>query len=160
MVTSQWPASWKCSNVIPVHKKGSRSVLKNYRPVALLSIASKVFEHLIHDQVMHHLLQNKVICPRQHGFLKSRSAADLHLLMTSRRAKSLDKGLQTLVLAVDIEGAFDRVWHGGLIVKLRSVGISGKVLELMKCYLRNRSLKLRGTTFCHITDCSVHGITG
>ena len=86
-----------------------------------------------------HLTENKLICSKQFGFLKQRSAADLHLLMGSKWAKALDEGLQTLVVAVDIEGAFDRVWHKGLTVKLESVGITGRLLELLKDYLSERS---------------------
>ena len=48
----QWPSQWKCSNVIPVHKKGTRTLLKNYRPVSLLPVMSKVFEHLIHKHLI------------------------------------------------------------------------------------------------------------
>ena len=143
-----WPSYWKCSSIIPVHKKGVKSLIKNYRPVALLPVAGKVFEHLIHAAVNEHLLKNRIISSRQHGFLKARSAADLHLLMSARWAKALDQGLQTLVLAVDIEGAFDRVWHEGLITKLESVGIGGKVLPLLASYLKGRSLRvtLNGVT--------------
>ena len=127
-----WPSSWKSSSIIPVHKKGSKALLSNYRPVALLSVLSKVFEKIIHANIYNHLKENKLICRRQFGFLKQRSAADLHLLMSSKWAKALDDGLQTLVVAVDIEGAFDRVWHRGLIAKLESLGISGDLLELLK----------------------------
>ena len=68
--------------------------MKNYRPVSLLPVISKIFEHLIHAQILTHLSKNQIICPRQHGFLKARSAADLHLLMSARWAKALDDGLQ------------------------------------------------------------------
>ena len=146
--TGTWPTSWKCSHVVPVHKKGSKSVLKNYRPVSLLPIISKVFESLILEPMQQHLMKNKLISSRQHGFLKNRSAADLHLLMTSKWSKALDDGMQTLVLAIDIEGAFDRVWHGGLLAKLESMGFSGCLLKLIRSYLCERTLKviLNGTT--------------
>ena len=89
-----------------------------------------------------HLADNKIISARQHGFLKDRSAADLHLLMNSKWAKALDEGLQTLVLAIDIEGAFDRVWYEGLLAKLQSIGFSGKLLDLLKDDLSGRTLKV------------------
>ena len=128
--------------ITPVHKKGNKSVIKNYRPVSLLSIVSKVFEKLIHRDIYKHLETHKIINNRQHGFRKHRSAADLHLLLSSKWSHALDKGLQTLVLALDIEGAFDRVWHDGLYVKLESVGIKGKLLALLKAYLSRRSLRV------------------
>ena len=103
---------------------------------------SKVFEKLIHRDIYKHLTENRIINGRQHGFRKERSAADLHLLLSAKWSKALDKGLQTLVLALDIEGAFDRVWHQGLLAKLQSVGISGELLELIENYLSNRSLRV------------------
>ena len=124
--------------------------MANYRPVALLSILSKIFERIIHHQINLHLEENRIISSRQHGFRKNRSAADLHLLLSSKWSKALDKGLQTLVLALDIAGAFDRVWHGGLIVKLKSVGITGNLLNILENYLEGRSLKvcINGVTSC------------
>ena len=59
--------------------------------------------------------------------------------MSSKWAKALDVGRQTLIVAVDIEGAFDRVWHKGLIAKMESVGIGGNLLELLTNYLGKRS---------------------
>ena len=96
----------------------------------------------MHRDIYDHLNTHKIINDRQHGFRKERSAADLHLLLSTRWSQALDKGLQTLVLALDIEGAFDRVWHEGLLVKLESVGIKGNLLQLLKNYLSRRTLRV------------------
>ena len=89
-----------------------------------------------------HLTDNKIICDRQFGSRKGRSAADLHLLLTSRWSAALDKGLRTLVLAVDIDGAFDRVWHQGLLTKLESMGVVDSSLSLLRDYLTGRQLQV------------------
>ena len=88
------------------------------------------------------MTENRLISERQFGFMKHRSASDLHLLMSSKWAKALDSGLQTLVIALDIEGAFDRVWHKGLLAKLEAFGISGKLLAILGDYLQDRSLQV------------------
>ena len=44
-----FPAAWKKANVVPVHKKGKKQILNNYRPVSLLPICSKLFEKIIFD---------------------------------------------------------------------------------------------------------------
>ena len=44
----KFPAEWKKANVAPVHKKGDKRILKNYRPVSLLPICGKIFERLIY----------------------------------------------------------------------------------------------------------------
>ena len=53
---SCFPYCWKVSSVVPVFKNvGERSAAKNYRPVSLLSVASKVFEKLVNNRIVDHL---------------------------------------------------------------------------------------------------------
>ena len=111
ITNKQWPKLWKLSYIVPVYKKGANTEIKNYRPVALLSVISKVCEKILYEQLHQHLADNKIIRERQYGSRKGRSAADLHLLLTSRWSAALDKGLKTMVLAIDIDGAFDKVWQ-------------------------------------------------
>ena len=54
----------------------------------------------------------------------------------------MDAGKATTAVALDIEGAFDRVWHAGLLAKLRAVGIEGPLLQILRDYLRERYLKV------------------
>ena len=44
----------------------------------------------------------------------------------------MDEGLNTLVVVLDIAGAFDRVWHAGLVEKLHAMGIQGDLLVLLE----------------------------
>ena len=59
---------WKMTNVVPVHKKSNKQVLKNYRPVSLLPIYGNVFEHLIHNSLFEYFIESDVISPNQSGF--------------------------------------------------------------------------------------------
>ena len=136
----RWPPIWKRARVVPVHKKKSRSVVSNYRPVSLLSIVGKTFEKIITDQITAFLQENRLLNERQFGFRKGRSAADLLLLLSNSWHDSLDKGSATCVIALDIAGAFDRVWHDGLMEKLRAVGIDGILLCMLSDYLKERKL--------------------
>ena len=45
--TGLFTSEWKKGNIVPIHKKGDKQVVKNYRPVSLLPICGKVFERLI-----------------------------------------------------------------------------------------------------------------
>ena len=140
--TSTWPKAWKISHVVPVHKKGAKCEPKNYRPVSLLSVLSKVLETIVASRVTEHLERHHLLCTRQFGFRKGRSAADLHLLLTTELSAALDQGEATAVVALDIDGAFDRVWHAALVTKLRAAGIDGALLPLLRDYLRDRNLKV------------------
>ena len=140
-LTSQtWPALWKQARVVPVHKKGSRADPKNYRPISLLSVVGKTLEVLITRKVTafldaHHLLNSK-----QFGFRQGKSAADLLLLNSTEWSTAIDSGKEVFVVALDIAGAFDRVWFKGVAAKLRSLGVCGGLLHLLEDYLHGRTL--------------------
>ena len=75
---SCFPDCWKVSSVVPVFKNvGERSDPKNYHPVSLLSVVSKVFEKLINDKLVRHLESVGLFSDFQYGFRSSRSTADL-----------------------------------------------------------------------------------
>ena len=75
---SCFPDYLKVSSVIPVFKNvGGRSTAKNYRPVSLLSVVSKVFEKLVNDRIIDHLEKCNLFSDFQYGFRSSRSTGDL-----------------------------------------------------------------------------------
>ena len=140
--TSTWPAAWKEARVTPVHKKKEKTDPSNYRPISLLSVVSKLLERVVAEQLTAHLEEHHLLSPRQYGFRKGRSAQDLLLLLAKTWHDALDSGRPSLVIALDIAGAFDRVWHRGLLAKLEQLGITGRLLELFSSYLRGRSLRV------------------
>ena len=138
----KWPAAWKEAHVVPVHKKESRSDPRHYRPISLLSAVGKVFEKMIGETIWRHLNQHNLLSPHQFGFRPGRSTSDLLLLLSQKWQDTLDEGLGTLVVALDIAGAFDRVWHPGLLAKLRAKGVDGSLLMLLEDYLQGRTLRV------------------
>ncbi|XP_063868224.1 uncharacterized protein LOC135104623 [Scylla paramamosain] len=79
----------------------------------------------------------------QFGFRPGKSTADLLLFLSKDWQDALEEGLDTLVVALDIAGAFDRVWHAGLIEKLRAKGVQGDLLMLLEDYLQSRTIQRR-----------------
>ena len=65
------PSEWKLSNVIPIHKKGDKSFVENYRPISLLCVIAKVMERCIYNHLVDHI--QKMISLAQHGFLRGKS---------------------------------------------------------------------------------------
>ena len=63
--TSLLPNDWLKANICPVHKKGSRGNVNNYQ---LISLTSKIMEHIIYHSIMDHLNQNNILIENQHGF--------------------------------------------------------------------------------------------
>ena len=89
---------WKVSSVVSVFKNvGERSTAKNYRPVSLLSVVSKVFEKLVNNRIVDHLEKCGFFSDFQYGFKSSRSTGDLLTVVSDRNARSLtDLGLLEL----------------------------------------------------------------
>ena len=118
---SCFPDCWKVSSVVPVFKNvGERSTAKNY---CLLSVVSKVFEKLVNNRIVDHLEKCGLFSDFQYGFRSSRSTADLLTVVSDRIARAFNRSGATQVVALDISKAFDRVWHAGLLHKLKSYGI-------------------------------------
>ena len=141
---SCFPDCWKVSSVVPVFKNvRERSTAKNYSPVSLLSVVSKVFEKLVNNRILDHLEKCSLFSDFQYGFRSSRSTADLLTDDESDRiARAFNRSGATQAVALDISKAFDRVWHAGLLHKLKSYGISGEIFGLISSFLSNRRLRV------------------
>ena len=142
LVQNKWPKIWKRANVVAIHKKNKKTSPQNYRPISLLSILAKVYERILVKNITNFFDTNHLISNRQFGFRSKRSVSDLLLQLTTTWQKSLDTGKDTCVIALDIAGAFDRVWHKGIIAKLKSLGITGDLLLLLQDYLQGRTLQV------------------
>ena len=138
--TGNFPNNWKKSNVVPIHKKGDKQFLQNYRPVSLLPICSKIFEKIIFNPMVDFLEEYSLLCPHQSGFRSSDSFQSQLLSIFHDIYASFDQSRNLEVRAnfLDISKAFDKVWHEGLIFKLEHIGISGNLLSLLKSFLNNR----------------------
>jgi len=89
------PHDWKSAFITPIYKKGDRCDASNYRPVSLTSITCKLLEHIIHSNVINHLLSNNVLSDTQHGFRKKRSCDTQLILTIDDLAQSIEDKVQT-----------------------------------------------------------------
>ena len=78
----------------------------------------------------------------QYGFRSFRSTADLLTVVPVRIARAFNRSGATQAVALDISKAFDRVWHAGLLHKLKSHGISSQIFGLISSFLSNRRLRV------------------
>ena len=119
---------------------GKRSAAKNYRPVSLLSVLSKVFEKLVNNRIVDHLEKCGLFSDFQYGFRSSQSTANLLTVVSDKIARVFNRSGATPAVALDISRAFDRVWHASLLHKLISYGISDQIFGLIFSSLSNRRL--------------------
>lgn len=131
------PNDWKTANVVPVHKKGDKGSVENYRPISLTSLVMKIFEKVIRDELLAKC-QNK-LNPFQHGFLPQKSCTTQMLLFTDSLSLSLNDKVRADVVYFDFAKAFDSVNHDIIISKLKNeFGINGSLLKFIVNYLQHR----------------------
>ena len=133
-----FPEIWKCANVEPVHKKNEKNIKSNYRPISLLPIFGKVLEKLMYDSLYSHLVSCDLLNPNQSGFRPGDSTVNQLISITHTIFKAFDCNppLDVRSVYLDISKAFDRVWHDGLIFKLKRCGVAGQLLSLIESFLR------------------------
>ena len=96
------------------------------------------FEKLVNNRIVDHLEKCGLFSDFQYGFRSSRSTADLLTVVSDRIARAFNRSGATRAVALDISKAFDRVWHAGLLHKLKCYGISGQIFGLISSFLSNR----------------------
>jgi hypothetical protein len=145
--TNQIPWQWKFSLITPIHKKGSKNLTKNYRPIALTSVICRILEKLVSLSILGHLDSNKLLSPNQHGFLPRRSSSTQLLEAILNWFQSLDKNKTVTVVYTDLAKAFDKVSHSKLLQVLKSYGICGRTYNWLESYLTDRvqSVVLKNT---------------
>ena len=145
--TGSLPKEWKLANVVPIHKKGSKDDIKNYRPISLTCLVMKLFERILKEELL--LRTSHLIDSRQHGFLNLKSCSSNMIRFTDNVVMSINDThtLSTDVVYFDFSKAFYSVNHDLILDKLKnSYSIDGRLLKFLKNYLceREQSVVLDG----------------
>ena len=133
-----FPNKWKYAMVMPLFKKGDTSDVGNYRPISLLSCIGKLMERCVHKHLYNYLQSNNLIHSKQSGFLKGHSTVHQLLDIYHHVVQAIDYRQNLCMVFCDISKAFDRVWHPGLVFKLRQLGINGPFLNWLHNYISLR----------------------
>ena len=105
-------------------------------------MVNKVFEKLVNNRIVDHLEKCGLFSDFQYGFRSSRSTADFLTVVSDRIARAFNRSGATWAVSVDMSKGFNRVWHAGLLQKLRSYGISAQILVLISSFLSNGQLRV------------------
>ena len=132
-----FPSVWKKGNIAPIHKKNDKQHLNNYQPISLLPICSKIFERIIFNKIFRFFIKYDLISQHQSGFKHGDSCINQLLSFTYEIYQSFDQGFDVPSVFLNISKAFDKVWHDGIIFKMKQNAISGKLLNLLSNFLRN-----------------------
>ena len=136
--TGIFPNVLKVSKIIPIHKKLSKLLCCNYRPISLLSNIGKIMERIMYNRLYNFFESNNLIYSHQFGFRQKFSTSYALIDLTENIKKNIDQGYFGCGIFVDFEKAFDTIDHNILINKLKYYGIKGKENEWFNSYLTNR----------------------
>lgn len=136
--TGIFPAKLKIAKVIPVFKKDEKDCFDNYRPISLLPAISKIFEHILHKQLMDYFTANKLFYTSQYGFRRGHSTEHAVIEFTDKILSNMAQNNTPLSIFIDLSKAFDTLDHTILLSKLQNYGINGTSLNLISSYLSGR----------------------
>ena len=121
---------------IQIHKQ----LVKNYRSILFLPIFGKNFENIMSNKIYNFLLEERLFNPNQSGVFPFESCAIQLRAMRHEIFEAFDYNapLEISLVFLDISKAFEKVWHEGLLYKLKSMDISGQLYNLLENYLSGR----------------------
>ena len=126
-----FPDTFKLAHVTRIWKqKGVKSSKYFYRPISLLPTMSKCMESVIHSRLLSHLMENYIISIKQAAYLKGDSTTNQLLYIVHNIRLAWQQGNIVQASFMDVDGAFEKVWHKGLIAKLEQASVTENFLKL------------------------------
>ena len=132
-----FPNPCKLAKLKPIFKKKSRMDPSNYKPISLLPLISKIFEKIVHDQMIDYLAQYNILYQYQSGF-RTKHSTDLCLsYLNDKFLKGFDNGLFTGMILIDLQKTFDTIDHNILLVL--AIGFCDDTVNWFHSYLTDRA---------------------
>ncbi|KAJ2937340.1 hypothetical protein O0L34_g19223 [Tuta absoluta] len=137
--TVHFPDAWKLGRVIMLPKPGKNTLKpESYRPITLLPTISKVFEKLLLRHMRPHIMPRE----EQFGFRAEHSTTLQLSRVLHDMTAALNKRETTVAVFLDMEKAFDRVWHPGLVYKLSTSTTPRRVVKIVATFLEDRRFQV------------------
>ena len=130
--SDKFPSEWSTSILVPIHKKGSKSSITNYRGISLIPVFCKLFCSILNKRIVTWASNNKILSPCQLGFVKGNRTSDALILLHNSISDYCHKGRKKLYSCfVDFEKAFDKIPRDILLHKIHNLGITGNVFNII-----------------------------
>lgn len=137
------PQLWKVAEVLMIPKPGKPpNETTSYRPISLLPVLSKVFEKLLVKRINPIIESRHLIPNHQFGFRTQHSTIDQVHRITDVIEKALEEKKVCSVIFLDVAQAFDKVWHEGLIHKLRKQ-LPVQYADILQSYISDRYFRIK-----------------
>lgn len=143
-----FPRIWKTSVIIPIAKPGKEDSkdASKFRPISLLNIGGKVLEKLMIDRILHHINTKKKFNTNQYGFTPQKSTIDAAMAVKETIEENTLMNF-TIVVSLDVKGAFDAAWWPGIMANLRELQCPRNLYRLSRNYFSQRKASLRLNTY-------------
>lgn len=146
LLLGHFPKEWKHGLLHAILKSKDKdpSAPSSFRPITLLPELAKTFERAIKNKILDTIGENSIYSERQYGFRKGKHTTDAisHLLEVIRTEPSK----YTIVIFLDIKGAFDSVWWPAVFEELRKKKVPGNLTNLIRGYFHNRIVEFKTKT--------------
>ena len=133
-----FPSRLKFSEVKPLHKKGDKTDITNFRPISLLTSFSKILEKVVYTWLYQHIKQNNILATEQYSFRNNSSTEKASFTILNEILLALNHKLAVGGISCDLEKAFDSVNHDILLCKCEFYGFRGKTNTPLRSYLSDR----------------------
>ena len=138
LTQGSFPDELKIARVLPLYKSGDATVLRNYRPVSILPVFSKIFEKVIYRRLIEFVNRHNILYSHQYGFRMKYNTTMALITLTDKIVSGFNNNNMTLGTFLDFSKAFDTIDHKILLDKLKVYGIRGTANDLIHSYLSNR----------------------
>ena len=132
------PDQLKIARVVPIHKKDSKNIFTNYRPISVLPGFSKILERLVFNRCISFLNKYNILFENQFGFRPKHSTDMAINKLVDKVVNATNNNETTAGVFLDLSKAFDTIKHDILLEKMSHYGFRGFVLDWFKNYLTNR----------------------
>ena len=139
-----FPAAWRDSIILPLHKKLSKMEMANYRNISLVSKLGLTFEKIVHTQLCGHFTKHKLFSKNQHAYITGRSTSTLCTSLYDKCCRAAQTGKFAGVLSCDLKSGFDLI-QGELLAQKMSqcYNACGRTTAWLRSYLSGRTQSVR-----------------
>ena len=149
-----YPTNWKAAIGKMLQKQGKDpSIVTNYRPISLLRVIGKIFEKILTNRLYDQMVELGHFNKWQRAYMRGKEASEHVYRLGSTAAKAVRRGWCTGAVLLDVEKAFDSVWHNGLKYKLLHLGIPTKMVRVLSSFINSRTIKVKvGETISKVVE--------